>query len=164
MQFSKNQLTNPSEDITNTSISDPKLSAPIPTHTLQTLYFPVSQRWCDTVTCCKPPIPIANNTWRVYARVTPINFSPWANRIRGIACDYQQSTGQRCKYYKYISTDFIYSYKAEVVGRRSKTTEYWLVDIAVLSCHVVQFQGLANAVGCSIANHTNVQIIRQSNY
>jgi len=56
----------------------------------------------------------------------------------------------------YISTDFIYSYKAETVGCRSRTAEDWHVDIAVMSCHVVQLQGLASAVGSSTANHTDM--------
>jgi len=92
--------------------------------------------------------------------VTPINASPVTNRIRRITWDYQQSTGQSRKYCKYISTDFIYSYKAETVGCRSRTAEYWHVDIAVMSCHVVQLQGLASAVGSSITNLTDMQIIR----
>ena len=103
---------------------------------------------------------IANNTWRVYSHVTPINTPPRANRIRRIVCDYQQSTAPRGKYYKYLSTDCIYSYKAYIVCCRSKTTEYWHVDIAVTSSHVVQLLGFANAVGCSNANHTDMHIIR----
>ena len=41
-----------------------------------------------------------------------------------------------------------------------KKAEYWHVAIAVMSCHVVQLQGHTNAVGCRIANHTDMQIIR----
>ena len=39
----------------NTPIRDPILSAPVSTGALQTRYFTDSQRWCDTVTWCKPP-------------------------------------------------------------------------------------------------------------
>jgi len=104
--------------------------------------------------------PTANDEFFFTCDPPPVNASPWDNRIRRIAWDYQLSAAPRGKCYEHIATDFIHSYKADVVGCRSKTAEYCNVDIAVMSCHVVQLQGLANAAGCSTANHTHMQFLR----
>jgi hypothetical protein len=157
--FHKNTLSS--------SIRDPKLSVAMSSRALQSRYLPSRRGGVIQPRVVSRPSSACGHGQDSQLQMT--NFFI-CDPTKGFSLNEQNS--QNClrlsekyrtgsKYYQIHFKEFyLFVYFRDSWLSQQKKKKYWLVDIAVMSCHVVQLQGLAIAVGCSIANHTDMQTIR----